>query len=67
VTFSAKKSPRSLVDMTFDRRGGVLEIPTVESYMNHAIFANLLAYEQCRGRWCNTPQLAPQLGVLNEI
>ncbi|XP_039815348.1 translation initiation factor IF-2-like [Panicum virgatum] len=51
VTFSAKKSPRSLVDMTFDRRGGVLEIPTVESYRNHAIFANLLAYEQCRGRW----------------
>ena len=51
VTFRAKKSPRSLVDVTFDRRGGVLEIPAVESYTNHAIFANLLAYEQSRGRW----------------
>ncbi|XP_039771175.1 UPF0481 protein At3g47200-like [Panicum virgatum] len=50
VTFRAKKSPRSLVDVTFDRRGGVLEIPAVESYTNHAIFANLLAYEQSRGR-----------------
>ncbi|CAO2207425.1 unnamed protein product [Urochloa humidicola] len=51
VTFEAKKSPRSLVDVTFDRRrGGVLEIPAVESYTNHAIFANLLAYEQSRGR-----------------
>ncbi|RLN03546.1 UPF0481 protein [Panicum miliaceum] len=51
VTFRAKKSPRSLVNVTFDRRGGVLEIPAVESYTNHAIFANLLAYEQSRGRW----------------
>ncbi|CAO2192288.1 unnamed protein product [Urochloa humidicola] len=50
VTFRAKKSPRSLVDVTFDRRGGVMEIPAVESYTNHAIFANLLAYEQSRGR-----------------
>ncbi|CAL5005011.1 unnamed protein product [Urochloa decumbens] len=50
VTFRAKKSPRSLVDVTFDRGGGVLEIPAVESYTNHAIFANLLAYEQSRGR-----------------
>jgi hypothetical protein len=51
VTFRAKKSPRSMVEVTFDRRGGVLEIPAVESYTNHAIFANLLAYEQSRGRW----------------
>jgi hypothetical protein len=51
VTFRAKKSPRSMVDVTFDRRSGALEIPAVESYTNHAIFANLLAYEQSRGRW----------------
>jgi hypothetical protein len=51
VTFRAKKSPRSMVDVTFDRRGGTLEIPAVESYTNHVIFANLLAYEQSRGRW----------------
>ncbi|KAL6646258.1 hypothetical protein ACP70R_017866 [Stipagrostis hirtigluma subsp. patula] len=51
VTFRAKKSPRSMVDVTFRRRDGVLEIPAVESYTNHAIFANLLAYEQSRGRW----------------
>lgn len=51
VTFRAKKSPRSLVDVTFRARDGVLEIPAVESYTNRAIFANLLAYEQSRGRW----------------
>ncbi|RCV32050.1 hypothetical protein SETIT_6G227300v2 [Setaria italica] len=51
VTIRAKKSPRSLVDVTFDPRGGVLEIPAVESYTNHVVFANLLAYEQSRGRW----------------
>ncbi|XP_066326689.1 UPF0481 protein At3g47200-like [Miscanthus floridulus] len=51
VTFRAKKSPRSMVDVTFDRRGGTLEIPAVESYTNQATFANLLAYEQSRGRW----------------
>uniref|UniRef100_A0A453RNM7 Uncharacterized protein n=1 Tax=Aegilops tauschii subsp. strangulata TaxID=200361 RepID=A0A453RNM7_AEGTS len=51
VTFRAKKSPRSLVDVTFRARDGVLEIPAVESYTNRAMFANLLAYEQSRGRW----------------
>ena len=51
VTFRVKKSPRSMVDVTFDRRSGTLEIPAVESYTNHAVFANLLAYEQSRGRW----------------
>ncbi|KAJ1269383.1 hypothetical protein BS78_07G207600 [Paspalum vaginatum] len=51
VTLRAKASPRSLVDVTFDARAGALEIPAVESYTNHAIFANLLAYEQSRGRW----------------
>ncbi|KAG8087816.1 hypothetical protein GUJ93_ZPchr0010g8459 [Zizania palustris] len=51
VTFRAKKSPRSLVDVTFRRRDGVLEIPAVEIYTNRAMFANLLAYEQSRGRW----------------
>uniref|UniRef100_A0A0E0AB41 Uncharacterized protein n=1 Tax=Oryza glumipatula TaxID=40148 RepID=A0A0E0AB41_9ORYZ len=48
VTFRAKRSPCSLVDATFSRRDGVLEIPTVE---NCAIPANLVAYEQNRGRW----------------
>jgi hypothetical protein len=28
-----------------------LEILYVESYTNHALFANLLAYEQSRGQW----------------
>lgn len=51
VTFRAKKSPRSLVDVTFRPGDGVLEIPAVESYTNRAAFANLLAYEQSRGRW----------------
>jgi hypothetical protein len=51
VTIRAKRSPRSLVDVTFDPRRGVLEIPAVESYTNHVVFANLLAYEQSRGRW----------------
>nr|BAJ84999.1 predicted protein [Hordeum vulgare subsp. vulgare] len=51
ITFRAKKSPRSLVDVTFRARDGVLEIPAVESYTNRAMFANLLAYEQSRGRW----------------
>jgi hypothetical protein len=51
VTFRAKKSPRSLVDVTFRARDGVLEIPAVESYTNRPVFANLLAYEQSRGRW----------------
>lgn len=51
VKFRTKKSPRSLVDVTFRPRDGVLEIPAVESYTNRAMFANLLAYEQSRGRW----------------
>ncbi|CAM0911812.1 unnamed protein product [Alopecurus aequalis] len=51
VTFRTKKSPRSLVDVTFRAREGVLEIPAVESYTNRPVFANLLAYEQSRGRW----------------
>ncbi|TVU00119.1 hypothetical protein EJB05_54487, partial [Eragrostis curvula] len=51
VTIHAKKSPSSLVDVTFAPRSGILEIPAVESYTNQAIFANLLAYEQSRGRW----------------
>uniref|UniRef100_A0A0E0E316 Uncharacterized protein n=1 Tax=Oryza meridionalis TaxID=40149 RepID=A0A0E0E316_9ORYZ len=51
VTFRAKRSPCSLVDATFSRRDGVLEIPTVENYANCAIPANLVAYEQNRGRW----------------
>ncbi|XP_052165443.1 UPF0481 protein At3g47200-like [Oryza glaberrima] len=50
VTFRAKASPRSLVDVTFDRRGGVMEIPTAENYANRAMLANLVAYEQSRGR-----------------
>ncbi|KQJ99175.1 hypothetical protein BRADI_3g41570v3 [Brachypodium distachyon] len=51
ITFRAKKSPRSLVDVTFCARDGVMEIPAVESYTNRVLFANLLAYEQSRGRW----------------
>ncbi|KAK3138083.1 hypothetical protein QOZ80_5AG0364260 [Eleusine coracana subsp. coracana] len=51
VKLRPKKSPRSLVDVTFDPKSGALEIPAVESFTNHAIFANLLAYEQSRGRW----------------
>uniref|UniRef100_J3MUU2 Uncharacterized protein n=1 Tax=Oryza brachyantha TaxID=4533 RepID=J3MUU2_ORYBR len=51
VTFRAKRSPRSLVDVTFSRREGALEIPTVGSYTNRAMLANLVAYEQSRGRW----------------
>ncbi|KAF0900009.1 hypothetical protein E2562_026250 [Oryza meyeriana var. granulata] len=51
VSFRAKRSPRSLVDITFNRRDGVMEIPTVESYTNRAMLANLVAYEQSRGRW----------------
>ncbi|XP_062194904.1 UPF0481 protein At3g47200-like isoform X2 [Phragmites australis] len=51
VTFRAKKSARSLVDVTFHSRDGVLEIPAVDRYTNQALFANLLAYEQSRGRW----------------
>ncbi|KAL6900959.1 hypothetical protein ACP4OV_005635 [Aristida adscensionis] len=51
VTFRAKRSPRSMVDVTFRAGDGALEIPAVESYTNHVVFANLLAYEQSRGRW----------------
>uniref|UniRef100_A0A0D9WHH6 Uncharacterized protein n=1 Tax=Leersia perrieri TaxID=77586 RepID=A0A0D9WHH6_9ORYZ len=52
VTIRAKRSHRSLVDVTFAHRGGALEIPAVESYgTSRATLANLVAYEQSRGRW----------------